>query len=159
MNICPKSLVPWLAAGLLLLPLAAPAADLTVRLENAPESGNLVFQVYDAADAFGDLRDPAKEIVLPARGDGEYELPDVSNGRIAVLVYYDKNGNGLIDKNFIGIPRESLALSNDYQPKGPPSFARASFDLDAELVIRGAVQRFSDRFHAMEANGPLDGLI
>ena len=31
-------------------------------------------------------------------------------------------------------------------------------DLDAELVIRGAVQRFSDRFHAMEANGALDGL-
>jgi tetrapyrrole methylase family protein/MazG family protein len=31
-------------------------------------------------------------------------------------------------------------------------------ELDAELVIRGAVQRFSDRFHAMEAAGSLEGL-
>ncbi len=126
-----------LALLLLACPLLASAADLTVRLDNAPDTGKLVFQVYDAADAFGDLRDPAQEVVLPARGDGEYELRDLGGGTIAVLVYYDENGNGLIDKNFIGIPRERLALSNDYQPKGPPSFARASFDLaaDSEATI------------------------
>ncbi len=129
-----------LAVVLLACPPIASAANLTVRLDNAPESGNLVFQVYDAADAFGDLRDPATEFVLSARGDGEYRLADVTSGRIAVLVYHDQNGNGLIDKNFIGIPRESLALSNDYQPKGPPSFAKASFDLaedqDAAIDLR-----------------------
>lgn len=92
----------------------------------------LVFQVYDAADAFGDLRDPAQEIALPAMGDGAYRLENISDGEIAVLVYYDENGNGLLDKNFIGIPRERLAMSNDYQPKGPPSFARASFQLDGD---------------------------
>ena len=48
------------------------AADVDVRLANAPASGTLVFQVYDAADAFGDLRDPAKEFVLPATGEGPY---------------------------------------------------------------------------------------
>ncbi len=121
-----------LAIAMLVAPLVATAADLTVRLDNAPESGSLVFQVYDAADAFGDLRDPAQELVMPARGDGEYVFTDVRAGTIAVLVYHDKNGNGLIDKNFIGIPRESLAMSNDYQPKGPPSFARASFEFGTE---------------------------
>ncbi|MDJ0698368.1 MAG: MipA/OmpV family protein [Woeseiaceae bacterium] len=127
-----KTIPRTFALVLLALPLIASAADLTVRLDNAPESGNLVFQVYDAADAFGDFRDPAQEVVLPARGDGEYELSDVRTGKIAVLVYHDENGNGLIDKNFIGIPRESLALSNDYQPKGPPRFARASFEFGSE---------------------------
>ncbi|MDJ0907177.1 MAG: MipA/OmpV family protein [Woeseiaceae bacterium] len=132
MKLRPTTTLWLLAASLIACPLFAAAADLTVRLENAPQSGNLVFQVYDAADAFGDLRDPATEVTLPARGDGEYELPGVSSGKIAVLVYHDENGNGLIDKNFIGIPRENLAISNDYQPKGPPRFARASFDFDAE---------------------------
>lgn len=105
------------------------AAELDVGLENAPADGTLVFQVYDAADAFGDLRDPAQEITLPARGDGNYRLENISDGEVAVLVYYDENANGRIDKNFIGIPRELLAISNGYQPKGPPSFSRASFEL------------------------------
>lgn len=105
------------------------AAELDVRLENAPADGTIVFQVYDAADTFGDLRDPAQEIALPARGDGDYRLENISNGVIAVLAYYDENANGRIDKNFIGIPRELLAISNNYQPKGPPSFSRASFEL------------------------------
>ena len=119
-----------LAAALLaLLALPAAAADLEVRLTGAPDDGELIFQVYDAADAFGDLRDPAQEIRMTAHGDGSYALTSLVAGEIAVLVYYDENGNGVLDKNFIGIPREPLAISNNYQPKGPPTFARASFVL------------------------------
>jgi outer membrane protein len=121
------SLLSALAACV--VPSIAAAGDLSVRLENAPEQGDLIFQVYDAADAFGDFRDPAKEIRLPAKGDGEYALENVGDGEIAVLVVYDENSNGEIDKNFIGIPREQVALSNGYKPKGPPSFSRASFEL------------------------------
>ncbi len=115
------------ALAILYLPVASNAAELNVRLGNAPTEGTLVFQVYDAADAFGDLRDPAREIAMPARGDGDYVLSDIGAGQIAVLVFHDENANGILDKNFIGIPREPLAISNNYQPKGPPSFARASF--------------------------------
>lgn len=122
-----KSLISILTAQLLTAVLHA--AELDVRLENAPVDGTLVFQVYDAADAFSDLRDPAQEIALPARGDGDYRLENISDGEVAVLVYHDENANGRIDKNFIGIPRELLAISNNYQPKGPPNFARARFDL------------------------------
>ena len=114
---------------LALVPLNLQAANLTVRLTDAPADGTLVFQVYDAADTFGDLRDPAQQIPLPARGDGNYLLENVVEGEIAVLVYLDKNANGILDKNFIGIPREMLGISNNYQPKGPPSFSRASFNL------------------------------
>ena len=110
----------------------AEAADLEVRLSGAPGDGELVFLVYDAADTFGDLRDPAQEIRMPARGDASYALTGLVAGEIALLVYYDENGNGVLDKNFIGIPRETLAISNNYQPKGPPTFARASFMLDEE---------------------------
>ena len=120
-----------LAAGLLcVFGLGGHAAELTVRLDNAPADGMLIFQVYDAADAFGDLRDPAHQIAMPAVGEGVYRLDNIADGRIAVLVFHDENGNGVLDKNFIGIPRETLAISNNYQPKGPPSFSRASFELD-----------------------------
>ncbi len=123
--------IKYVAAFLLFLCPLLSAAELTVRLKNAPAEGSLVFQLYDSADTFGDFRDPAMEFVLPATGDGEYRLSGVDGGEIALLVYFDENANGRIDKNFIGIPRERLALSNNYQPKGPPSFSRASFDARA----------------------------
>ena len=131
-------IIKYRAAFLLcLFPLLTSAADLTVRLQNAPDAGSLVFQVYDSADTFGDFRDPATEVVLPSTGDGEYQLSGIVEGQIALLVYFDENANGRIDKNFIGIPRERLALSNNYQPKGPPSFSRASFD--AQAAANGAL--------------------
>jgi outer membrane protein len=95
----------------------------------------LPVQFYDAADAFGDLRDPAEERILPARGDGDYELADIPDGSIAVLVYHDENANGRLDKNFIGIPREPLAISNNYQPKGPPTFSRASVEVPPGATV------------------------
>jgi outer membrane protein len=125
-TIIAKYLVTMLAAA---FPFVAEAKEITVRLSGAPVEGSLIFQIYDSPDAFGDLRDPAQEVVLPARGDGEYLLQDVFGERIALVVYHDENANGQIDKNFIGIPREKLAFSNNYQPKGPPSFARASIDM------------------------------
>lgn len=118
--------------GICVGPLAANAADLNLRLSNAPVEGKLIFQVYDRADAFGDLRDPAEVQVLPARGDTDYMLENLPDGQIAIVVFYDENANGRLDKNFIGIPREKLAISNNYQPKGPPTFARAQFELSPD---------------------------
>lgn len=94
------------------------AADLTVRLTNAPDAGDLVFQVYDAADKFRDFRDPVQTIAVPAAGDGEYLLSEVGGKNVALLVYHDQNANGRIDKNFIGIPRERLALPTTISRKG-----------------------------------------
>jgi len=107
----------------------AHSSELVINVTNAPDKGRLVFQLYNNANSFGDFRDPVYEKTLAAIGDGEYRLENIEAGKLALLVYFDENGNGLIDKNFIGIPRELLALSNNYQPKGPPSFVRASFDL------------------------------
>ncbi|MCA0901358.1 MipA/OmpV family protein [Microbulbifer agarilyticus] len=107
----------------------ASAAELEVRVLNPPANGNLVFQVYDNPDAFGDFRSPRSEMVMGVNAEGVYRLPGVTSGTIAVLVYADENNNGALDRTFIGIPKEPIGLSNSYRPKGPPSFQRASFYL------------------------------
>lgn len=117
------------------VPSPGEAADLGVALRGAPAEGTLVFQIYDDPDAFGRFRDPAREIVIPARGDDEYRLLDLDEGEIALVVYADRNLNGALDRNFIGIPSESIGLSNGYRPKGPPSFDRASFRIDEDTAI------------------------
>lgn len=119
----------------------AQSANLSVRVQGAPAEGMLVLQVYDSPNTFGDFRDPAKEIHARIKADAVYQVDDVPSGEVAVLVYVDENENGLIDKNFIGIPKEPLGISNNYRPKGPPSFGRAKFtvlegettDIDIEI--------------------------
>ena len=120
-----------LATGIFLVVWAslAQAADLSVRVQGAPAEGTLVFQVYDSPNAFGDFRNPVKEIRAPIQPDGLYQIGDIRAGDIAVLVYVDENENSLLDKNFIGIPKESLGISNNYRPKGPPAFGRAKFTI------------------------------
>jgi len=110
--------------------LAGNAAELTVRLDDPPAGGIVAFVLFDSANAFGDLRDPVKLVKHPLDGRDLYQIEDVPPGEYALLVYYDENNNGKIDKNFIGIPKEPLGFSNRYEPKGPPSYSRAVFVLE-----------------------------
>ena len=109
-------------------------AELEVRVINAPADGTLVFQVYDDADAFGDFRSPRVETRAVVNPQGIYRVTGVPSGAVALLVYADQNSNRVLDRTFIGIPKEPIGLSNGYRPKGPPSFQRASFYLaDSEV--------------------------
>ncbi len=113
----------------------AQSASLSVRVQDAPAQGILVFQIYDSANTFGDFRDPVREVRTDIQAENVYLIDDVPAGDIAVLVYVDANENGRIDKNFIGIPKEALGISNDYRPKGPPAFDRARFSVSEEEAI------------------------
>ena len=108
------------------------AADITVRIDNPPESGSVALVLFDSANTFGDLRDPSRVDIHPLDGRDKYLIEDVEAGEYALMVYYDENGNGRMDKNFIGIPTEPLGFSNRYRPKGPPAYERAAFTLGKE---------------------------
>ncbi len=114
------------------------AAELTVRVENAPPAGTLFFLIFDSANRFGDLRDPSRIEKKAADGRERYRIQNVPPGEYALLVYHDENNNGRIDRNFIGIPKEPIGYSNQYQPKGPPNYLRASF------VLREGEERHFD---------------
>jgi outer membrane protein len=101
------------------------AAELTVELQNPPESGTIEILLFDSAASFKDLRDPAHQKKAPASGQTGITLSDVPPGDYALMVHHDENSNGILDKNFIGIPREPVGFANDYSPKGPPGFRRA----------------------------------
>jgi outer membrane protein len=107
------------------------AAEIRVELEPAPEGGEVVLLLFDSANAFGDLRDAVRRVGFPADGRSSFELVEVPAGAYALVVHHDRDGNGVIDKNFIGIPSEPLAFSNAYRPKGPPSYQRARFEIGA----------------------------
>ena len=67
----------------------------------------------------------------PARGaETVVTLKDIPAGNWAVLAYQDENENNELDRNFIGIPKESYGFSRDARGKfGPPGFEDAAIDV------------------------------
>jgi len=67
------------------------------------------------------------------------EFAGISPGRYALSVFHDENGNGKMDTNFIGMPREGVGASNNAIGHfGPPKFEAAAIWYSGgqlELVI------------------------
>ncbi len=63
---------------------------------------------------------------------------DVPFGTYAVAVHHDANSNQKMDKNFLGIPKEDYAFSNNvFGVFGlPPSFKDASFKFYGNKTIK-----------------------
>ena len=53
-------------------------------------------------------------------------FPDLADGRYAVSVMHDENGDGALDTNLLGVPTEGYGFSNDATGiMGPPEFSDA----------------------------------
>ena len=63
------------------------------------------------------------------------EFSGVAPGTYAVSAFHDENSNGKLDTNFMGIPREGVAASNDARGRlGPPKFDDAAFQVSGDQV-------------------------
>lgn len=56
----------------------------------------------------------------------EFDLPP---DEYAVSTYQDINGNGKLDRYFIGKPKEPYGFSNNVKPFGPPKYKDCKFTL------------------------------
>lgn len=126
-----------LIASLLAFNLAS-AADLTVQIDDVKSSeGQLTIGVYNSADTF--LKKPLTGVRTQATTEGKtVVIKDLPPGEYAIVVMHDVNQNGKMDKNFLGIPTEDYAFSNNAMGKmGPPSFEAAKFVLpEAGFTIK-----------------------
>lgn len=129
-------------ASLLLLSLAcmASAADeATLRLEIsglAQAKGKVYFSVYDSPDTWlGEERVVGGVVDISESLQGEVVIAtvDLSPGEYAVSIFYDVDDDGELGTNFIGIPNEPVALSNNAKARfGPPKYDDARFDLTSD---------------------------
>lgn len=116
---------------------AGSEATLTIEISGLAEAtGSVYISVYsNSEDWLGE--DTTAFVPVPIKDSlvGELVVADVTlpEGEYAVSIYYDANGNGELDTNFIGIPKEPVALSNNAKPSfGPPKYKDAKFQLSAE---------------------------
>ena len=94
------------------------------------EKGEIDVKIYIDKDTF--LKEElATESIRkkPTKGETIIPLAKVHEGHIAVVVYHDEDGNGELKTGLFWRPKEGFAFSNNYTPKGPPKFKKASIKL------------------------------
>lgn len=128
-----RALFPLIAALVAGSALASPAEDLGVTVTNLRSSKGKVLACLTArADTFPHCeKDPqARKLIVPAAPEVHLDFGIVPDGRYAVSVIHDENGNGKLDTTLI-IPREGFGFSRDAPVRmGPPRFEKAAFDVN-----------------------------
>ena len=117
---------------------AAPAtgATLTVKIAGIrSDRGSIYCELFARPDGYPKDASQAaqtQKVAIHQRA-ASCLFEGVTPGTYAVAAYHDENGNGKLDTNFLGIPSEGVAASNDAKgTMGPPSFEKA------KLAVTGA---------------------
>ena len=94
------------------------------------DRGYIDIKIYDSKDSFL-KEDEAVEAVRKKVNKGEVIVPltKIHEGQIAIVVYHDEDGDGELKTGLFWRPKEGFAFSNNYSPKGPPKFSKASINL------------------------------
>ena len=113
---------------------------LTIRIESLKNnSGQLGITVYNTSQGWPDKWEQAvrSELIPIESVPTDVTLTALPKGRYAVSVIHDENANSDLDKNFIGIPKEGYAVSNNARPGafGPPEFEDAAFILTSRDTL------------------------
>lgn len=128
-----------LLATLLALGLAAGghSVELTLRISNIPEGGGrIMIQVLGSQAAFDDEEAPVASMILPASGPQlEVSTTALVPGTYGVRIMHDRNGNGELDGNLVGMPTEPWGFSNNAGGTfGPPKWDAVRFELSGNLI-------------------------
>jgi len=114
---------------------AAQAADLTLTVSGARSAnGSLGLAIFNSESAFPRAPQAFASVRIKAGpADVVFTFHGLPPGKYAVSSYHDENDNGKLDSDAVGFPTEGLGFSNDARvATGPPSFAKAAFDLSDE---------------------------
>jgi len=121
--------------------LAAPllrAGEVTIKVEGVKDQvGKVAALLFDTAEGFpNETAKAVRKIQVDARpGITEIKLTDLKPGRYAVCVIHDTNQNAALDRNFIGIPKEGVAISNGIR-REKPTFEKAAIEIkEGDTVV------------------------
>lgn len=112
--------------------------DLTVTINNIKHiEGSIEIGLFNNGDRFMEAGQAYKSVSVKVTGNAEtIVIKDLPKGTYAISLYHDRNSNGKCDRNFLGIPKEPYAFSNNFKPKfSAPTFSDCQFELNETLSI------------------------
>lgn len=116
----------------------ASATEVTLKIEGVKDNaGKVAALLFAAPDGFpNESAKAAQKIQVDATpGTTEIKLTGLKPGRYAVCVIHDANANAVLDRNFIGIPKEGVAISNGIR-REKPTFEKAVIEIkEGDTVV------------------------
>ena len=114
----------------------AGAETLTIVIEDIRvASGTIQVQVQASEAQFDNGGAVAQFREAASAGSMTLVATDLPPGEYAIRIMHDVNGNDELDANFVGMPTEPYAFSNNAKGRfGPASWADASFTLAGEVT-------------------------
>lgn len=115
--------------ALALIPLELTAQVRIELTELRQQIGSVRIALFDAPDNY--LLNPVR--ALSVKADAKQVSAEINNlppGRYAFALFHDLNENGELDRNWLGIPSEPFAFSNNSMGRfSEPNWEQASFEL------------------------------
>lgn len=111
---------------------------LTLVIKNlASATAPVTVSVYGTENKFPVAKNELKIYKLkPHRKVLTAKITDLKYGTYALATYQDVNKNGKIDQNFIGVPKEPYAFSQNYKPTiKAPNFDDCKFEYNEKNNI------------------------
>lgn len=105
---------------------------LTLTVSNITSvEGTIEIGLFNKNGKFLERGEAFRSISVPVNSASEsVVITDLPKGVYAISLYHDKNGNGVCDRNFFGIPKEPYGFSNNFKPKfSAPAFEDCAFTL------------------------------
>ena len=130
-----------LATSAAFAPALVSAETLTITIADIRESeGRLMIQVANSEKGFEFSEDsaappPVAISQLAEAGEMTFEVT-LPPGIYGARVLHDLNGNGEMDSNFVGIPKEPWAFSNNATGRlGPAKWQDAKFEISGDTAV------------------------
>lgn len=114
---------------------AQPGQTIDVHIANFESNDGAVYvALYDAEANWLEKRVRGENTAITNQ-EARVQFKNVMPGTYAISLFHDANNNKKLDTNFLGIPKEPIACSNNAVGWfGPPAWSDAKFEVKEELV-------------------------
>lgn len=104
------------------------AQTIVVNISNVEsDEGQLLVALHNSEENFLKKAYKSKTLNI-SNGKASVTFSNIPAGEYTVGVIHDRNKNGELETNFIGIPKEPVAISNNAPATyGPPKYSDAKF--------------------------------
>lgn len=111
--------------------------EITIYVTNiSSDDGQLIIKLYYSKEHYRKTPVLTKTSSIKD-GTSTITFSNIINGIYAFAIIHDENTNGTLDFNFLGIPSENLASSNNAKGfMGPPDFEDAKFEVKGKSVVQ-----------------------
>ena len=126
-------MMKWILVLFFIYSFSTFADEITFKIiETKNKPGRILVAIFDDPNEFPDKKALLNKIIPVHTASSNYEMKvELPRGRYAVSVFLDENNNNILDKNFLGIPKERFGFSNNPSiGTGAPDFYECEIEVN-----------------------------